>query len=108
MAAITRAVREPRHLLPRQTLLHPAHLRPRLLRLADRLEVVEPVHSTPLAGQHGHPGRHLPHGQGGEAETDEEEHHPIHPPLLLHGHESRQLQRLDLVASPRLDVVDVQ
>ena len=45
------AVREPGDLLPRPALLHPPHLRARLLRLADRVPVVEPVHPPPLARQ---------------------------------------------------------
>ena len=97
METDSRDIREPGHLLSPPTVLHTTHIRPRLLRLPDRVEMVEAVHAPALAGQHGHPGRHLPHRQGGEAETDEEEHHPLHPPLLLHGHQSRQLQRLDLV-----------
>ena len=44
-------VREPGDLLPRPALLHPPHLRARLLRLADRVQVVEPVHPAPLARQ---------------------------------------------------------
>ena len=70
--------------------------------------MVDPVQPPALAGHHGHPRHQLPDGQGGEAEVDEEEHHQVRPPVILHGHQSRQLQRLDLVASPRLDVIDVQ
>ena len=44
-------VREPGDLLPRPALLHPPHLRARLLRLADRVQVVEPVHPPPMARQ---------------------------------------------------------
>ena len=42
-------------LLPPPDVLHPPHLRARLLRVADRGPVVEPVHAPPLAGHHGHP-----------------------------------------------------
>ena len=74
-------VREPGDLLPRPALLHPPHLRARLLRLADRVQVVEPVHPPPMARQvqiffntlilpiltkyfpqHGHPGDQLSEG----------------------------------------------
>ena len=71
---ISGVVREPGHLLSSPALLHPSHLRPRLLRLTDRVAVVEPVHPPALARQHGHPGGHLHHGEGGAAEADEEEH----------------------------------
>ena len=54
--------------------------------------MVDSIHSVAMARYYGNVGHQLPDRQGGEAEVDEEEHHQVRPPFLLHGHPGCQLQ----------------
>ena len=54
--------------------------------------MVDSIHPATLARHHGNACHQFPHRQGGKAEVDEEEHHQVRPLVLLHGHQSRQLQ----------------